>query len=351
MKVTRRSAWIVGALAFLPLAGCESTTGPGEFDPVVTADAMAEMQVAGEEVGEAFAGLALAGNLFAGSGAQLMLPTAEHGVMMDVATARAYADPAVAADFFPSNYLGVTFVWNFAEEGYVASDEPGAPEDGIRVVYYAVDPFTHMPAEPLTALGRIDLRDLSTAASQRLGIAIVRTAGEDDVTLADYFLDASYTATETSFGVRQIADGYLSDGAARLDFELVNEMDLNEEQLILDQSYEMSLAGTDIGVAYEGTFTGDWETEAGTAEIAATVTGNGTSVRFELAVDAEEMLTGSVYHGSELVATISGTGDEPVFTNAATGEPLTAEQLEALAEIFRAVEGLFELAEGIFPAV
>ena len=344
---TRRSAWILAAVFSTVLTACDSTGPSSAFDPEITADAMSQMAVAGEEAGEAFAGLALAGDLFTQTSAAELLPS-DGRILMDPASARTFATSAVVQPFFPSNYLGVTFVWSHAEERYVASEEAGAPADGIRLIYYAVDPFTHQPAEPLTALGRIDLRDLSGASSQRLGVAVVSTSGSTDVTLADYFLDASYTSTQQETSVRQVADGYLSNGVARLDFDLVNEAAVTETGFTLDQSYEMALAGTDVRVAYQGTLAGDWASEEGTLDIVASVEGNGTSVRFELSA-AGEQLEGGVYHGSDLVATISGTGDAPVFTNAATGEPLTAEQLEALAEIFHAVEGLFELAEGIFP--
>ena len=350
MKVrARHCAWVLAALS-TTLTACDDATAPlGAFDPEVTAEAMSQMAVAGEDAGEAFAGLSLAGDLFSGSTAAELLPSARHGVLMDPAGARSFATSAATAPFFPSNYLGVTFVWSHGQQRYVESAETGAPADGIRLIYYAVDPFTHRPSQPLTALGRIDLRDLSSASSQRLGVTVVRSADGSDVTLADYILDASYSATEETISVRQVAEGYLSNGMDRLNFDLANEATLTETDFLLEQDFEMALAGTDVRVSYQGSISGDWSAEEGTLEIAATVEGDGTSVRFELSAEGDA-LTGAVYHGSTLVASISGTGDEPVFTNEATGEPLTGEQLEALAEIFRSVEGLFELAAGIFPA-
>ncbi|MBW3553978.1 MAG: hypothetical protein KY466_10730 [Gemmatimonadetes bacterium] len=350
MKVrARHSVWVLAALA-TTLTACDDATAPlGAFDPELTAEAMSEMAVAGEGAGEAFAGLALAGDLFSGSTAAELLPSLQHGVLMDAAGARSYATSAATAPFFPSNYLGVTFVWSHGQQRYVESAEPGAPADGIRLIYYAVNPTNGRPSQPITPLGHIDLRDLSTAASQRLGVAVVETSGEADVTLADYIVDASYTATDQQMSVRQAADGYLSNGTHRLNFDLVNEATFTETDFVLEQAYEIALADSDARVAFEGSIAGEWNSGEGTLEIAATVEGNGTSVRFELSATGDAV-EGGVYHGSTLVATISGTSDQPVFTNAITGEPLTAEQLEALAEIFHSVEGLFDLAAGIFPA-
>lgn len=342
----RLSPWVL-ALAPLMLAGCDGdATGPGIFDPALTAEAMHDMEAAGDEVGEAFVSLSLAGSLFDGSTAAAMMPSSERGLLMDESATRLYA--ASVGPFFPSNYLGVTFVWSFAEQRYVPSEETGAPTDGIRVVYYAVDPTTEAPAEPLNALGYIDLRDLSGAASQRLGVQVVRTTGGSNTTLADYYLDASYSSTATELSVRQQAEGYLSNGTDRLDFDLVNDASFTETDFIVEQAYEMALAGTDVRVTYDGVIALDWETETGSITISATVAGHGSSVRFELSSDGET-LEGGVYHGDRLVATISGTGDAPVFTNAETGEELTAEQLEHLAGIFHSVERMFELAAGLFP--
>lgn len=350
MKVrTRHCAWVLAALS-ISLIACDDATAPlGAFDPQLTAEAMSEMAVAGEGAGEAFAGLALAGDLFSGSTAADLLPSPEQGLLMDPAGARSYATSAATAPFFPSNYLGVTFVWSHGQQRYVESADAGAPADGIRLIYYAVNPATGRPAQPITPLGHIDLRDLSGAASQRLGVAVVETAGEADITRADYVVDASYTATDQEMSVRQAAGGYLSDGVHRLDFDLVNEATMTETDFLLEQTYEIALADSDARVAYEGSIAGEWAAEEGTLEIAASVEGNGTTVRFELGATGDA-IEGGVYHGSMLVATISGTGDQPVFTNAVTGEPLTPEQLEALAEIFHAVEGLLDLAAGIFPA-
>lgn len=76
--------------------------------------------------------------------------------------------------------------------------------------------------------------------------------------------------------------------------------------------------------------------------------GNGTSLRFEVTATGE-LIEGGVYHGSQLVAHISDSPEGPVFTDAATGEPLTAEQLESLGRVFHAVDDMFELAERLFP--
>lgn len=347
MKITTRLRFaVVAALMGATLTACDDATAPvGTFDPEVTAAAMADMVAASEDMEEAWVGMALAGGLFENTSSASLLPGGGT-ILLDAVATRDYADRFGTRAFFPSNYLGVTFVWNQGQQGYVASEETGAPEDGIRVIYYAVNPTNGRPSNPLTPLGYIDLRDLSTAASDRLGVTVEQT-GDAAATLADYFIDLSYSSTQDETVVEQVSEGYLSNGSDRLDFDLANVVTITETTLTLDQSYEMSLAGTDVRVSYDGALSGDWAGESTTLSIDATITGSGTTVRFEIASDGE-LVDGGVYHGSVLVATISGSADHPVFTSAATGEELTAAQLEALADVFSAVEGLFELAGGIF---
>lgn len=344
----RVNAWIRSAslVAVVAAAGvaCDDGAAPDvDFDPRPVADAMEGMVAATEGLGDALASLAAADALFEGTATASVLPQAE-GLAPEARALRELAE-ASALGFFPSNYLGVTFVWDALEGRYVPGEAAGAPEDGIRIVYYAVDPVTEQPASPLNALGYVDLRDLSTPASDRLGVMIVR-GGDTPVTLADYYVDIAYSTTETQFSVDVSSVGYLSNGTDQLNFDLSQGVDLTETEMVLTQDYSMGLEGTDIGVAYQAMLSADPQTETGTLAATATITNGAETVTLELTAD-ENTLDGVVRYQGVEVAYIGGTFDAPTFTDR-HGEPLSQEDMQALADLWQAVGALFELAEGIF---
>ena len=100
---------------------------------------------------------------------------------------------SVAAARIPQQYLGVTFVWDVATHHYVASDQPGAPANGVRFVLYAVNPVTGLPIEnPLTPIdGYVDLQVTESATSATARVVVVAS----DVTYLDYGVVLSGTAT------------------------------------------------------------------------------------------------------------------------------------------------------------
>ncbi|MBI3082064.1 MAG: hypothetical protein HYY94_03975, partial [Gemmatimonadetes bacterium] len=69
-----------------------------------------------------------------------------------------HATAASASVFPPGIPLGATFVYDPAQQKYVASDRTGAPSNGVRFILYAV-PLAAQPSE----IGHVDLLDQSTA--------------------------------------------------------------------------------------------------------------------------------------------------------------------------------------------
>lgn len=331
-------------MALVAMAGgaCDDGAAPDvDFDPQAAADAMESMVATTDGLADALGSMAAASTLFEGTTASV-LPDGPR--IAPEAEALRQLAAAGALGFFPSNFLGVTFVWSEIERHYVASEMTGAPEDGIRIIYYAVDPITEQPASPLNPLGHVDLRDLSTPASDRLGVTIMRDGQTGP--LADYFIDVSHAVTETMISVDVLADGYLSDGTDQLNFALGQGLQLSETQLVLTQDYAMDLEGTDIGVSYHATLTGDAQSETGSLSATATITNGPETVTLEL--DAEDQaLDGVVRYQGVAVAYIGGTFDQPTFTDR-NGDPLSQEDLQALADLWQAVGSLFDIAEGIF---
>ena len=351
MMAARLSRAPAGALILFALAGlaaCDDSTGPGaDFDAVASADAMVTMVATGEELAPAFGSLQAAGDLFAGDGAAMLVAS---GPALDAEATRRYVEAPRTLAFFPSNYLGVTFAYSAAEGAYVPTEAAGAPADGIRILYYAVDPFTHEP-QAGSPLGHIDLRDLSGATSNRLAVKVVNTAGAAPVTLADYYVNVAWTFDGGAVGAETRSEGYLSDGAERLDFDLSQAVMLSETAVRFTQDYAMSLAGGELSVRYLAELEGIPESQdEGTLSMTATVTHQGQAAVFDVAATADA-LDGTVSYGvggsSVVVATIGGTPDAPTFTDAA-GNPVDPAELEALGVIFGALNALFEVAAGVF---
>ena len=344
--VTRSRITLVRVMLLtITATACSEAAGVGgDYDPRVAADAVETMASVGTNTEDAFSSLALASaDVFEGTTGAALVPLDPQ----QLSSADAHRLLALQSQpFFPSNALGMTFVYDEAEGGYVASDETGAPSDGVRVIYYAVDPISQEPASPLNALGYIDVRDLGGASSERAGILIVRTSGAQNVTLADYYIDVAQTATSSSAGIHLTAPGYISNGAERLDFALSSDLLVSESRLELEQDHSMALAGGGPSVAMTGVVVTDFDLETFTYDLTSTIESDAGRVIFVLSVTGET-LEGEVLHNSTRVATIGGTLQTPTFTDA-QGESLDAAERESLSGLFDGIDALVELAEGIF---
>jgi hypothetical protein len=336
--------WVLLGLLLLPVVACDDGSSPAtEFDAESTAEVMAELASVSAELEPALASLEAASEVLPGeSMAGLVWDGA--APQPSVSALRAVAELRAEASF-PAEVLGVTFVWDVAEGRYVASELEGAPADGLRVIYYAVDPVTREPASPLNELGHVDLRDLSTEASNRLAVEVVSTASPTPVALASYYVDVSFTITQSSLDVASEAVGYLSDGTERLDFDLSQDVALSETELVVTQAFAMALEGRDQGVSWQSTLSGDPANETAELSVLATVTNGAEEVVLDL-TGAGDVLDGEIRYQGATVAYIGGTFAEPEFTDP-NGDPLSSAQWSALTEVWQAFEGLFELAEGL----
>jgi hypothetical protein len=327
---TSRSLLALTALTVFALAGCGDSLTPGEdFDALLTGDAAAGVYDA-IEGNAAVQSMAVMGEhfpTFAAAPVAATLPTAPWNPG-DWSSQRLSAmqalpfEPTVAEVLFPANYLGTKWVYDPAQEQYVlAGDHTGAPEDGVRIMLYAVDPILHQIVEPLTEVGYVDLIDESTPSSD--AVRISATIGSTNV--LNYVASATVTTSTITFS----ADGFVSDGSTQVNFELSVTLTQETEQATIDYliyqvdgSASVHLVVNADGAA--GTMTVDLTVEHGDHTVVFHVTGN------ELGV------AGTVHHNGVLVVEISGGGDNPTFEDG-NGNPLTGDQLRALAEMFESV--------------
>lgn len=327
----------------LSVAACDDGTSPtDEFDPQVAVDAVESMTaaMATQDLEDAFGSLQWAGMLFAEAGAMVAHPLA-----MDVEGLQSFR-AVTAADVIPTDYRGLTFEWDAEQMSYMPTEAAGAPSDGVRVIYYAIDPTSGLPATPLNPLGHVDLRDLSTQASDRLNVEVVRSA--DAVTLADYYLDVSFTFTQNSAEVDLAAVGLLSNGTDQLNFDVSQALMATETEFTLDLSYALDLEGTGNAMSFTLTMTGDPQSEFGEPEsldVSVMVTDGSQTVEIEITWAGDSM-TGTVSHNGVVVAHISGDPDNPQFTDP-DGNPLTQEQVNGLRSVWESVGNLFEFVDGL----
>lgn len=320
------------------------------FDAAAVADAVDRVLAPVDASADALAALRLA------SGA-LQAEDVSPNVLSDAAAPSRFLpavpaspDAALAAGLplFPENLLGKTFVWDPAAGRYVVDESrTGAPSDGVRFVYYAVDPTTHEPVEPLNELGHLDVTDRSGASAVRVGLKLVRTAGASPRTLMDYLVAVSYSVTSESLTLRQTAEGWLADDADRLEFDLEQAVTFRDDGTLgVDVDYALSL-NDDVALRYEGTISLDLASGTGTLSGTVTAARGGDRSVLAFTVTEDETIDGTLKHNGETVVLISGAAENPTFTGP-NGQALTAAEVAALGSIWDATEQLLAFVEGIF---
>ncbi len=249
------------------------------------------------------------------------------GRLADAALVRAAADPAV---LIPSDLLGKTLLYNPAAERYdVDEDRTGAPPDGVRFVLYAVDPARRQVLSPLQEIGFLDLVDESTPSADRLAI----TGSVGGVVLLDYEAAASIGVVG-GVTLTFTAAGSVGDQDDRLDFDLREELS------------EASGVELDYLIGRTGGANVRLQVSAASAEsVSLSLTIEDAPGRVILAVTgSDDALEGTVRFNGEVVVQITGTPDEPVFTDPA-GNPLGEQERRALRELFRFAEALARLID------
>lgn len=331
-KAWNLAAAPVAAVAMaLSLWGCSDSDSPEPFDPVASSQAASEVLAtfADNPAIDALFVLETALPWVQGAAAASPAPSPDTpGLGLDnvrvLDRLLAFLSPESPAVLFPADLLGTTLVYNMETGHYEVDPEAtGAPENGVRIVLYAVDPILREPVEPLTAIGRLDLTDEGTASADRVGV-LIEIGG---ATYLDYIASATVLTTSLEFG----ATGYLSDGSTVVDFVLTHTwsetngftleyaIDVTEDDvsldvtIVLDPNDELATLGLEVR---HGTETLALDLSATATALAGSVTANGT-----------------------VVVTVSGTPDSPVFD----AEGLTAEQQQALGEL---VNDIFAVVEG-----
>ncbi len=132
--------------------------------------------------------------------------------MRDVAAAlKQHVAASPQAKVIPASVLGTTYVFDPDKHCYVADPtRTGAPENGVRYILYAVNPFTHEPVVR-AEIGYADLTDEGDDTPNTAALHLKAVSG--DVTFVDYAVSLA-----GSNGAGEIAvTGSFFDGMTRVD--------------------------------------------------------------------------------------------------------------------------------------
>lgn len=340
------------ALAVFVAACGDSATGPvggGTFDPESTRQDL-ETVTSTVDSDEILAGLGLIGNSLGNQlgSPSIVSPALDIAPTVDHLRGFALAGGGSSAPIFPSNLLGVTFVYDETAGDYVPSTRTGAPANGVRFIYYAMNPVTEVPATPLNELGYVDLIDESDAATTSLHVLLVDTSGATPVTYVDYTADGSFTLVGQTLSVNLVATGYLSDGTDRVDFVLTEAASFTEGANSISVTADHRLTSDD-GVTVRVTGTASVPTTEGgvlSAQYTASITDPEQNVAVMTLDFTQTSVEGSITYNGVVVIVISGTENSLTFSRP-DGTELSEEELTALQEIAQVAEDLFGFAEDI----
>jgi hypothetical protein len=357
MRVLHSAKRSIAAAALAALAaGCngDSTAPDAPFDPAGTSSDMSAIETsfdspallsftaASPEI-SATTGGAAAMALRAAPTLALVTGGKSGATAYAAALARSYAAPnrpSLAVSGIPAELLGVTFVYDTAQDHYAPSDLTGAPSNGVRFLLYAVNPVTGFPIEPLVEVGYVDLTTSETTTTAWARVVVV----SGGITYLDYTAQATGTTSTVTVGV----SGYVTNGDDRVNFDLDTRL-INATsgiQIVLDYVLTVPTRGG-FRIDVESTITGAF---SGSPSATLDLTARGPHGTVNIAGDAtSEAGSYEVRVNGDLFATIDVTaGADPVFTGA-DGQPLSGAELEALRDVFELFDGGLDFFESLVP--
>jgi len=345
VRVLKRLAPAAAVLLATSLTACSDSTSPDDVN-AGTIEAGFSVVSATFNNNAAFQSMAVLSNAFPAYAASAalraslpQLPASTGPAALAHAEQRSRALRALASlrgnpqALFPANVLGKTLVWDTTTHAYVISALTGAPDTGIRIFIYAVNPVTEEPIVPLQQLGAVDLTDEGVPAADRLGIFL--TLGS--TTIADYTVSLVSGTTQ----IRVEAKGYINNtqGSGRVDFDFVNALDL--QALTLSITGQLDAGNVSIFV--------DVEEDATSITLTIRVKQAGNAIEMHVTVDdSSGAITGSVKYNGVTVGMITGNINGPVFTGT-SGRVLTAGETAALIGIFeKALDVATDLGDAVY---
>ncbi len=252
---------------------------------------------------------------------------ATSSLVRDVAGAlKQHVGASPEAKVIPASVLGTTYVFDPETHCYVADPErTGAPENGVRYILYAVNPFTHEPVVS-AEIGYADLTDEGNDVPNTAALRLV--AVSDGVTFVDYRVSLAGSNGSGELAV----EGTFFDGKKHLAFVIHVLGEQSAEGEALAVRFRLAVPEDNFSLTNE----------------ARAVAKNGAArLNQAIAIGDHRFVIASVHQPNEVDATV--TVDGVLFATihgdasgltvvGADGEPLSPEHRVALWRLL----GLFD---------
>lgn len=232
-----------------------------------------------------------------------------------IRAARPRLAPTDAQIIIPIDARGIVYVFNPDSGQYVASNQAGAPPNGLRIMLYTIND-NGQPVLPLAELGYLDLIDESNASGDRLHVILKLGA----TTISDYTI-VSQPGVNSQ---RLTATGYLRNvsGTEQVNYTLMSYENFGTG--VGDFEYTLTAQGG-AQVLIDSHDNGDL-----TGSTLIEVSHGGNTMTFDI-TDTASGFNGDILFNGTLVATVSrADGQEAVFTGA-DGRPLSQQEIGNLA--------------------
>jgi hypothetical protein len=246
---------------------------------------------------------------------------------------------------------GRVFEWDEATNLYTYKGTTVTGLNGVRFVLYALGLDGEI-FEPVTAIGTLDIIDQSTPSKLELHVLVKNTGGS--ITYVDYtatLVANASSATATVTG--SIRNGLSGANNKTLTFNETFAVNLNDASASVHATFELnnpaitltlneSVRFSDPNIIVDADFTIE-STE--TIRVVGRVTVS--------TVSGEATVSIGVFVDGHPVASLNGNPDDipaPEWVDAG-GEPLTVADLDALDDLFDALENMHEAVTGLFAPI
>jgi len=271
------------------------------------------------------------------------------------ATAGAFRT-GITASVIPAPLLGSTFVWDVTNHTYVvdASATPAAPANGVRIILYAINPLDGSIVEsPLTAVGFVDLVDLSSGNTNSLEVKVSGgTAASPGTTYVDYTVSGTVTGTTVVTAFNGTATGFVTDGTHTLHFTATfaaTGLDTNNPDVDFNVTWDLDNPVIHVALhetvttpdANDATITIDFSVTHGTETVS--VTGSITVVVSPQTVTANI----NIAVNSVPFARVAGTNNGITLRHA-DGSALAADEVQAVSDLFSLPDSLEIATQNLF---
>lgn len=274
-------------------------------------------------------------------GGRLLVPTIEQSRQLQAWLPELSATRAEGL-LIPDSLYGRVFEWDESLDQYAWDGATVSGLTGVRFELYAVD-LSGAVLEPTTQIGTLDIIDQSVTAP-RLQI-LVRDLG--GTTFIDYTIAANSSGTSVSVS-GLISNGQEGDANRTLTFN--QTFTVSSSSVRIDATFTLNNPALTLALIETVTF----DDPNVVVDIDFRITQQGETIRLagRITIDTETSTvsgTLTVYQNGGPVASISGEVSSPstVWVDAG-GEPLTAEDLEALDGLFAAMEAFGALIAQFF---